>query len=670
MKDAMSCERYVRGLYGAMFSDIDLHCPELQVDSMRDYKRLLSAIDCRGLDFVFSTLPAFSKHFDQCLANECLTLSHLPHFSAYKRGVVIPKLFKGLLLRIFDDFGVLRSDPDLFSIRAVRQLCLAVKRFRVDCSDKSTWKQIDEFFRIDDEVVHGSLNWNHGRFSSDGSCDLQLGDHIPSEPETELPFGSSESVRPIPIEPDWCRSIQWTADIICSEIGRFDPSEWDARHGPGAVSDLRASHSFKYDFPFWPEKLDSVFPMSEFAFANYDHWLERIQSVGESRSFDHEPPSRLLAVPKEYSKPRLIASEPTSYQWCQQIIRDYLTSRVAYSSLRDSVHLRDQTFNQRAAQRASLDGSLATIDLSSASDRISCWLIERMFRKRPELLDAFYACRSRWIMQDIDKKSPKYSILRKFSTQGSACTFPTQSYVFAIIAIGTTLYKRGLTVTIRNIRRVASEVLVFGDDIIVPSDVSGSVVDALHHFRLKVNPAKTFQTGLFRESCGYDAYAGSDVSRVSVMSAPSVSGPESILSSLDVHNNLLLKGWYRTAEFVKKAVDSLKRFKFPWVQTLSGAIGWLDMFGRSNGHLRHRWNPTLQRRELLSMLPQGSSRKVPVDRNSMFLQYFTEGNPYPESSDRLGIRPLRHALKLRRVWVPENSFQGGGKGLKWALRAN
>jgi len=667
MKDSMSCDRYVRGLYGAMFVDIATHCPELQTDCERDYKRLLSGIDKRGLHFVFVDLPSFSKHFDQCLANERLTLSRLPHFSAYNRRTLIPKLFKGLVLRVFDDLGVLRSDPDLQAIRAIRQLCLAVKRFKVSCSDSSTWEQVNEFFRIDDEVIHGSLNWNHGCFSSDGSCDLQFGDHLPSEPETEL-FRSSESVRPISIESELCQSVQWTADIICAEFGRFNPSEWDARHGPGAVSDIRGSSIFKYSFPNWPEKLEHSFPMDEFAFANSAHWLEHVQSV-ESHEFlrNHEPPSRLLAVPKEFSKPRLIASEPVSHQWCQQIIRDYLTSRISYSSLRDTVHIRDQSFNQRAALKASLDGSLSTIDLSSASDRISCWLIERLFRKRPELLDAFYASRSRWITQDIDKKSPKHSKLRKFSTQGSAVTFPTQSILFSVIAIGTILHCRNIPVTTRSIKRIGQEVLVFGDDIIVPTDCADKVVDALHYFRLKVNAAKTFRTGLFRESCGCDAYAGEDISRISITSTPSVSKPESILSSVDVHNNLLRGGWEHTAAFVKRTVDSLRRFSFKWVTELTGAVGWLDLYGRSNDHLRSRWNESLQIKEVACTLPCGKQQRSPVDSNSMMLQYFTEGSPYPESSDRLGIGSLRHALKLRRVWVPLHSAMVGGFGLNWAL---
>jgi hypothetical protein len=218
-------------------------------------------------------------------------------------------------------------------------------------------------------------------------------------------------------------------------------------------------------------------------------------------------------------------------------------------------------------------------------------------------------------------------------------------------------------------RAVSQEVLVFGDDIIVPSDVAGSVVECLHHFRLKVNPAKTFTTGLFRESCGYDAYSGTEVSRVSVMSAPSVSKPESVLSCLDVHNNLASAGWFKTAEYVKSTVDALKRFSFKYVAAGLGSIGWLDVYSRGNHHLRRRWNPELQIEEVLCTLPCGSPQRSPANGNSMMLQYFIEGKPFPQTDHRLGKASLRHPLKLRRVWAPLNSSMVGGKDLSWALRA-
>lgn len=651
MPSSKSYDEYVQGLYEAMLSDIASRNPGLRVECERDYKRLLSAINQMGLPFIVEVLPAFAKHLDQCLANGRLTPSHLAHFRPYNRRVVIPRLFKGLLLRVFDVNGVLRSNPDVQSIKDVRQLSLAFKRLRVNCPEPKVWKQIDEFFKIDNEVVHGTLDWDSDDFGPDGASDLQFGDHFPSEPRTPLFSGRGDSRVVSSTLARNLRAIQFVSDATCSEIGRFDPFDWRPRHGPGAVADQR-SDGYKYSFPSWPAKLERVFPLADFAFANYAHWADYVSSVGGPDLFSrHEPPARLLAVPKSFSGPRLICSEPTAGQWCQQVVRDFLMSRVSHASLGESIDFNSQERNRDLAQEASDTQSHSTIDLSSASDRISCWLVERLFRRSPSLLSAAHSVRTRWVRQDIDKNSPSFHKLRKFTTMGSALTFPVQTYLFAAIAVGCVLSKRGYSYSYASVRKAASEVRVFGDDIIVPIDCHDDVVEALTHLGLKVNSAKTFDRGFFRESCGMEAYRGTDVTRVSFLSLPLVSKPEAVLSALDTHNNLLKAGWYVTAEYVRKTVADLKRFAFRFVDPSSGAVGWHSYFGESNSHLLSRWNEALHIREVRATVPCGIDRRIPVDSDAMVLQYFTECKGQVESDYRLGRPPLRRPLKLRWAWV-------------------
>jgi hypothetical protein len=394
--------------------------------------------------------------------------------------------------------------------------------------------------------------------------------------------------------------------------------------------------------------------MADFAFANYAEWADALSSgMFEDRFRDSEPSARLLTVPKTFSGPRLICSEPTSGQWCQQVIRDYLMTKVGDLSLSQAIDFRSQDKNQALALGASSSESHSTIDLSSASDRVSCWVVERLFRLRPELLTCMYAVRTRSVTQSIDRKSPSTARLRKFSTMGSALTFPVQTYLFTTLAIGAVIAKRGWTHSFRSIRKAAQEVQVFGDDIIVPLDCHDSVVEVLTHFRLKVNPAKTFRNGKFRESCGVEAYDGNDVTKVSILNLPLVSKPASVLSCLDTHNNLLSAGWYATAAYVKKTVDSLKRYGFRWVDPSSGSVGWHSLFGERNHHLRKRWNVDLQRVEVYSCSPSPGAGKTPSDRGSMLLQYFTEAMYRPVSNEvRLGVAALRPPLKLRWRWVP------------------
>jgi hypothetical protein len=327
-------------------------------------------------------------------------------------------------------------------------------------------------------------------------------------------------------------------------------------------------------------------------------------------------------------------------------------TRVSETFIRNFISFDDQSGNGELALEASKDGSFATIDLSSASDRLSCKLVERLFRKSPTILSAFYAVRTRWIRQDIDKKSPRFYRLRKFSTMGSALTFPVQSLVFLMVALGCLLEERRLRPTYRSIQSLIGQVRVFGDDIIVPTDVSDRVVDILTHLGFKVNDQKSFLTGRFRESCGVDAYAGHDVTAVSILSMPSVSKPESVLSVLDSHNNFFMRGYMHVSQYLRNFVGRLRRFSFPPVEPGSGAIGWYDFSWFDWSSLKRRFNPDLQRVEYAITQPRGSVTRSHVDSNAMVLQYFTEVTRPPVSKEvRLGVQPLRHPIRLGRVWV-------------------
>jgi len=207
-----------------------------------------------------------------------------------------------------------------------------------------------------------------------------------------------------------------------------------------------------------------------------------------------------------------------------------------------------------------------------------------------------------------------------------------------------------MTPTIRSIRKVAKEVRVFGDDIIVPSDSTAVTLAALAHLGLKVNPAKTFCTGKFRESCGVDAFDGNNVSKVSILAMPAVSTPESVASIVDSHNNFYQKGYYEVCEYLRRTVTSLKRYRFFDVPAGSGAIGWFSAIGPDPGDAPRRWNPELQRIEYrVSGLRSPSERKL-SDGRSMLLQYFTEVHALPRSKEeRLGTASIPK-LKLGLRW--------------------
>lgn len=649
---------YLQGLYTAMLSNIAEYDPTLRRDCERDASRLLSLVKQRGLPFLMVDLPAMGKHFDQCLAHELLTKSGIPGFRAYSRRSPIPRLFKGMWLRVFDDVGVLRDDPEVAMIRFLRQLLYAAKKVKVPCDDSKTWEHVNEFFEIDREIRSSSLNWDEDEFRIDDIHDLHLGDHdiLSPAPLFDHHHNDDQQREPSPISYGLYDAVQRTADIVSATLGRFIPTEWRTKHGPGAVADQRHTQ-FKYDFPSWPVKLSTVFPLDVFGFANYSDWADFASRDGASNLFsENEPPSKMIAVPKTLKGPRLIAAEPVSHQWCQQSILDFLSTSLANTPIARSIHFRDQTYNQELARTASHTQSHATIDLSSASDRLSCWLVERIFRRNPSLVSALHASRTRWVENTIDRKSPRYHRLRKFACMGSACTFPVQSYVFTILAVGTLLYERRLTPTIRNVRRASQEVLVFGDDIIIPTDAWERLQGLLGDLGLKVNHSKTYGTGRFRESCGLDAFDGTCVTPTYTITYPDVSRPESITSSVETHNNFVKRGHYVVADYVKSQVRQLKRFAFANVPVGSGFFGWYDHNWLGNDHLKRRYNPDNQKVERRVSLVESRVTRNQTGGASQLLQFFTEARPVRYLvGDRIGVVG-RSRVSIRPRWVPEENI--------------
>jgi hypothetical protein len=569
---------------------------------------------------------------------------------------MVPRLFKGLILRVFDDNGVLRDCPDVQAIRYLRQLYYAAKKVSITCDDSRTWKTVHEFFETDRKIRSPTLDWDGDEFRLEHLqyCHLGntgdvhpaplFGDNISSFTDIEGSFDRPGF--------DAFDAAQGVADIVVAALGGFDPAVWRTKHGPGAVADQRHT-SFKYDFPNWPDKLDRVFPLDEHGFANASEWANFANGDGSYGVYSpHEPPSRLIAVPKTQKGPRLIAAEPVAHQWCQQAIKDFLTIRLSSTPIAGAIHFQDQTYNQEMAREASHTQSHMTIDLSSASDRLSCWVVERVFRRSPSLITAFHACRTRWVENSIDRKSPQFHKLRKFSCMGSACTFPVQSIVFTVLAISALLNKRGMPINLASVRWAAKEVQVFGDDIIVPVDCGDLLQGLLGHLGLKVNPHKTFGKGKFRESCGLDAYDGHDVTPTYSMTYPEVSRPESIMSQVATHNNFAMRCYWRAAEFIQSRIRMSGLKDLALVPIGSGAFGLYDFKFAGNGHLQRRWNAQLQRVEYRTQMPISKSERLQPKSDSLLLQYFTVARTPIQFllGERLGVAK-RPTNSIRRRWV-------------------
>ncbi|UOL49005.1 MAG: putative replicase protein [Wruxavirus humenecus] len=667
-----SYDTFLLGIYDALLRDIASWYPEGATEWRRTQARLHSLVNTRGLRYLTIDLVAAGKHFDQCLSSGQYTPNFIAGM-ATRKGEAVPRLFGGLLRLVFSKrSGKLRIDADVQAISFLRQLFLTAKKVRMTCSDSRTFESVREYFDIEKKVRLPSLPWDDDVLDSECLYRLHLEDGKTSEPSEVGLFTDSKQGSPtgdtscVTSTPGLLDTIQRVADVMSSDLGSFDADKILPKHGPGAVSD-RFGES-KYDFPTWPEKLHALFPSDEFAFYNASSiWVDCFD--GGPVLSKHEPPSKLIAVPKTQKSPRLIASEPTAHQWIQQGILRFLVDRISHTWLSHNVSFRDQTLSQRLALDASTHRDLATIDLSSASDRVSCWLVERIFRRNPGLLRAFHACRTRWLVNSIDKKSPKFSRLRKFTTMGSALTFPVQTIIYAVICVGVdiwfrnSLVREGVRQPVADLSRFSAtkfrhelvcssqRTRVFGDDIIHPVDSTDLLVKVLTYLGLEVNIHKTFAAGFFRESCGVDAYAGVNVTPVYVNEVPCDAEPESLISTVEVSNNLHKRGLWRTADYLVNELPRWFRKELAVKSVSSGAFGLSSFVGADVSHLKSWWNDQLHHMEVraITALPK-SRRKRGIRGSAALLQYFTE-DPPPTVKWENGVG-LRASLTLKRVGIP------------------
>lgn len=210
-------------------------------------------------------------------------------------------------------------------------------------------------------------------------------------------------------------------------------------------------------------------------------------------------------VPKDSRGPRVISKEPYLLLKAQMAFNDFMSRELTRLS-GGRINFADQTINQNLSKVASIDGINATIDLKSASDRVSRYLVSCIFRNTSGLREIAHKCRSTHCLMPSGKKVE----LVKFANMGSGLCFPVLSLVVYLVA--TFAISRALRT--RDYKRCSEMVYVYGDDLIIPCRFISDVSDALETFGLEMNLKKSFAKGYFRESCGADYYRGYDVTPV------------------------------------------------------------------------------------------------------------------------------------------------------------
>lgn len=625
-------------VYECIFRDASSAFPAMRGEFEKDLARLNRLVVQRGIHVYLVDLPAVGKHLDKCLAGGQYKLSGLPLTKRFSARVTIPKFLRGLYLLVFHETGHLREDPNVEAIVFLRQILFGAKKTSLNCPREAVNREINEFLELDANLPEVSDFWRidnatEGDVVKEFTGFSKSPDYASRVAQASTPQGAEDRV--------FLMNLDRLSSIIATTLGRFDHQDWSFRHGPGAISERTGPYN-KYSLLNWSNRLENAFPIADCGFHNYASWAAGLTSQDRT---SYEVPSRLISVPKTYTRPRLIAAEPSEHQWCQQNLWHYFCTRTQHSWLSEFIRFRDQTLNQNLCQRGSKDGTLATVDLSSASDRVTCETVGQMFRVNPRLVLALQSSRTRFVKQTQLNNWPCVNELRKFSTMGSACTFPVQSLVFLSVALAAILTKRQLRVTVKNIQSLVGEVAVYGDDIIVPVDCRELFVRSLEVLHFKVNTDKSHWTGRFRESCGVDAFDGVDVTPV-YWQSPNRGTPESIASTIAVSNNFYRKWFLTTSSYL---ASTLPR-GIPLVAVDSGVCGLKSFVDPLPSHYRVRWNGDLHRMESLVLGFRFRVQKTPITNDSALLQFFTE-DPSPTTYWQGGVAQ-RPRLSLRPRWVP------------------
>jgi len=571
----------------------------------RDCKTVEDRVEHEGLSFFTITLPQFGKGFERCLELGCLDKQSLRGF-AWRGG--FPRFVSGFLCQVFDaSSGRLLEDADIDAIQAIRQLTLMCgKLFQLTTKEREhaamrAFVECEQDVRRDDVFrrEYGGPERNDfarvaslvmGRVFRD--VEGTLGSHLRHYGDEPGSLPDVDAMHPRP------RSLLGLIPV----------------HGPGATADGNKGNR-KWKFATWPRRLNEVFHMVDFAIPNYSYY-ERLEDV-DILEPDAETPVRVVAVPKTQKTPRIIAIEPTCMMFMQKALQSQFYEEVDRDNLLSSfIGFMDQTPNQELAREGSLTGNLATLDLSEASDRVSCLHVEDLFRNFPLLKEAVMAVRSTKANVDGFGIIP----LSKYASMGSALTFPLEAMVFLTICLLGIEKELKRPLNYYDVKRLVGKVRVFGDDIIVPKEYVGSVIGQLESFGMKVNQHKSFWNGSFRESCGKEYYKGEDVSIVRVRyGAPeSLKDAREISSWVQMRNQFYRAGLWRTCRYLDSMISRLLK-EFPVVAETSPVLGRHSFLGyetqKIDGLL---WSPLVK-----GYVERGVSPRNTLDDHYALHKWFT-----------------------------------------------
>lgn len=364
------------------------------------------------------------------------------------------------------------------------------------------------------------------------------------------------------------RILQFLRDVkknVAWLIGDAPPEVVEGVFGPGATmtdNSMRTTIAHKL----------SVTPsLTHSAWAFLVPWTGTKWAAANT-TLEEQSPSFLegnsyFQVDKNAKTKRSCAKEPSLNAFYQRGYGEVMARRLAHKRIRIRPELYEgcvpvisiikpsgqaaKDVHMQVACRASIDESLVTIDLSSASDTV-CTALVRLC-----IPEAWYE-----VLNQL--RSPKTLVegkwikLEKFSSMGNGFTFELETTLFLAIALA-----------VRPELRPGIDLFCFGDDIIVPKEASRDVCAALKYCGFILNVEKTFVDGPFRESCGGDYWLGESVRPYSIEELPNE--PQDFIAMANgihrlAHQNSytsrlwgdLRRSWFRCLDCLPRDVRSCR----------------------------------------------------------------------------------------------------------------
>lgn len=560
-----------------------------------------------GMDFFTKVLPEAAKSLDKALGKATtfvpgdLVNQHLGSHFGY------PTLFQWLWRRVLNEDASVREDADIQAIRALRQLLYFLYKVELPYDETTEQRVLDAFV------------------TNDFACPAKL----PRDP-----------------------ILLMATSIITRVIGDMDPRNIRPAHGPGAVSTGERANE-KSRFSRYYHQLHSFYSFEEWFMWSLDHMVmdwKRFKAMPTLRSGT----AKVVLVPKDSRGPRIISCEPLEYMWIQQGLARAIMARVeSHRWTSGFVNFTNQDVNRHLALSSSKTRHWATLDLKDASDRVSLALVKELFGGTRLLAGLLAARSSHTLMPDRGQKKGEVIRLRKFAPMGSATCFPVEALCFWAISVAAlSLHGYGL-------KRALRSVYVYGDDLIVPTEVYGRVCAALESVHLTVNYDKSCAEGFFRESCGMDAYKGIDVTPVKIRTPwSSRRTPEALTSWSSYSNELFARGFVRAAEGIRRVIER-KFARLPFTSSSEEGFPsfvrpeWSNHI-RNSKRVRIRFNHRLQRWECRTW-----TVKPVMVSGSEFLGYelllrsLCAGDVDTQGGCR---HALARRVVLTRAWAPLNLF--------------